>query len=86
MLLPLSNANPLLYFTFLPSPISLYTEAHPSTVTATLQHTHTRAFALSLFFTSDVVLSVFPPVDHLVVVIEEVLCNASIGPTLEQKS
>lgn len=30
-------------------------------------------------------LSVFPPVDHLVVVIEEVLCNASVGPIIGTK-
>lgn len=41
-------------------------------------HTHT-------LITSNVVLSVFSPVDHLVVVIEEVLCNSSIGSIIETK-
>lgn len=31
-------------------------------------------------------LSVSSPVDHLVVVIEEVLCNSSVGPVIETKN
>lgn len=53
--------------------------SHKYTVARTSKHAHT------LLFTSDVVLSFFPPVDHLVVVIEEVLCNASIGPIIGTK-
>lgn len=60
---------------------ALYTEVpslYRNTNIATRTHKHT--LSCSLLFTSDVVLSVLPPVDHLVVVIEEVFCNASIGP------
>lgn len=67
----------LLFFTLL-----LTAWPHPSTVTATT-HTHTRTHTL---ITSNVVLSVFSPVDHLVVVIEEVLCNSSIGSIIETKN
>lgn len=77
----LSNANPPLHFAFLQCSPSLYSEA-PSLYSHSYAgaHTHTQPHMHSLLFTSDVVLSVFPSVDHLVVVIEEVLCNAAIGP------
>lgn len=79
----LSNANPPLHFAFLHS--SPYSEAPSlnSRSYCTLQHAHTHM--LSFFFTSDVVLSVVSPVDHLVVVIEEVFCNSSVGSIIGTK-
>lgn len=51
------------------------------------QQTHTPALVRtdtqishSPLFTSDVMVSVFPSVHHLVIVIKEVLCNFSIRP------
>lgn len=63
----------LLFFTL------LLTVRPPSLNITATTHTHT-------LITSNVVLSVFSPVDHLVVVIEEVLCNSSIGSIIETKT
>lgn len=100
MLFTLSNANPPLHSAFLHSSPSLQTEAfllhsHSEAAAHCTTYTHTRALSLSLFFslslglpllfTSDVVLSVIPPVDYLVIVIDDVFCNASIGSIKETK-
>lgn len=80
MLFSLSNANPPLHFAFLhSSPYSVAPSLNShSYYTNTHIHTHT--------ITSNVVLSVLSPVDHLVVVIEEVLCNSSIGSIIGTKT
>lgn len=66
----------ILHFAFLRS--SPYSVAPSLNSHSYYTQTHTFRHTLCLF-TSDVVLSVFPPVDHLVVAIEEVLCKSSIG-------